>query len=42
VRRGRSQEGSVFFSEEKNQKTFTIPPLPRSPAMAGKPTLAQN
>jgi hypothetical protein len=25
----------MFFSEEKNQKTFTSPPLPRSPAMAG-------
>jgi hypothetical protein len=30
----------VFFSEEKNQKTFTIPPLRRYPAMAGKPELA--
>jgi hypothetical protein len=25
----------VFFSEEKNQKTFMSPPLPRYPAMAG-------
>jgi hypothetical protein len=24
------KEGSMFFSEEKNQKTFTSPPLPRS------------
>jgi hypothetical protein len=31
----------MFFSEEKNQKTFTIPPLPRYPAMAGICTLAQ-
>jgi hypothetical protein len=26
----------LFFSEEKNQKTYTIPPLPSYPAMAGK------
>jgi len=32
----------VFFSEEKNQKTFNSPPLPRYQAMAGKLTLAQK
>jgi hypothetical protein len=32
----------MFFSEEKNQKTFVFPPLPTSPAMAGICTLAQN
>jgi hypothetical protein len=26
----------MFFSEEKNQKTFTISPRPTYPAMAGK------
>jgi hypothetical protein len=33
---------SVFFSEEKNQKTFTFSATPKVPAMAGKPTLAQK
>jgi hypothetical protein len=32
----------MFFFEKKNQKTFTIPPLPPSPAMAGICTLAQT
>jgi hypothetical protein len=30
----------MFFSEEKNQKTFTFPPLPPYPAMAGRLELA--
>jgi hypothetical protein len=30
----------MFFSEEKNQKTFMSAPVPRYQAMAGKPTLA--
>jgi hypothetical protein len=33
--------GSTFFSEEKNQTTFTSPPVPRLQAMAGMLTLAQ-
>jgi hypothetical protein len=32
----------MFFSEEKNQKTFTSPPLPRWEAMAGKLPQAQE
>jgi hypothetical protein len=32
----------LFFSEEKNQKTFASPPVPRYQAMAGELTLAQN
>jgi hypothetical protein len=32
----------VFFSEEKNQKTFVFLPAPRSPAMAGIYPLRQN
>jgi hypothetical protein len=32
----------MFFSEEKNQKTFVFTPLPRIPAMAGNYPLAQN
>jgi hypothetical protein len=30
----------MVFSEEKNQKTFISPPLPRYPAMAGRLELA--
>jgi len=30
----------MFFSEEKNQKTFISPPLPTYPAMAGIHPLA--
>jgi len=30
-----SQKEIMFFSEEKNQKTFTSPLRPTSPAMAG-------
>jgi hypothetical protein len=32
----------MFFSEEKNQKTFNSPPLPLYPAMAGIYPLAQS
>jgi hypothetical protein len=32
----------MFFSEEKNQKTFMSAPVRRYPAMAGKHPLAQN
>jgi hypothetical protein len=32
----------MFFSEEKNQKTFMSAPLPRYQAMAGMQTLAQT
>jgi hypothetical protein len=32
----------MFFSEEKNQKTFMSALLPRYPAMAGIWTLAEN
>jgi acyl carrier protein len=32
----------AFFSEEKKQKTFTIPPLPNYPVIAGKLALAQK
>jgi hypothetical protein len=32
----------MFFSEEKNQKTFNSPPLPSYPAMAGMHALAQT
>jgi hypothetical protein len=32
----------MFFSEEKNQKTFSSPPLPSYPAMAGVHTQAQT
>jgi hypothetical protein len=32
----------MFFSEEKNQKTFTFSAASPSPAMAGMLTLAQN
>jgi hypothetical protein len=32
----------MFFSEEKNQKTFTISAAPTSPAMAWICTLAQT
>jgi hypothetical protein len=32
----------MLFSEEKNQKTFTIPPFPRYPAVAWICTLAQT
>jgi hypothetical protein len=30
----------MFFSEEKNQKTFESPLVPTYPAMAGRHTLA--
>jgi hypothetical protein len=32
----------MFFSEEKNQKTFTPALVPRYPAMAGNHPPAQN
>ncbi len=32
----------MFFSEEKNQKTFMSPLVPTYPAMAGMHTLAQT
>jgi hypothetical protein len=32
----------MFFSEEKNQKTFISPPLPTYPAMAGMHPPAQT
>jgi len=32
----------MFFSEEKNQKTFIPPPLPTFPAMASMFTQAQK
>jgi hypothetical protein len=32
----------MFFSEEKNQKTFTFSAAPTSPAMAWICALAQN
>jgi hypothetical protein len=37
-----ASEESVFFSEEKNQKTFNSPLLSSYPAMAGMCTLAQR
>jgi hypothetical protein len=35
-------EKKAFFSEEKNQKTFTSPPLPNYQAMACMLALAQT
>jgi hypothetical protein len=32
----------MFFSEEKNQKTFVLSARPNSPAMAGKIRTAQE
>jgi hypothetical protein len=32
----------MFFSEEKNQKTFMIPPLPPLVDLAGEVALAQT
>jgi hypothetical protein len=36
------KEGRLFFSEEKNQKTFNSAPVPLYPAMAGIHPLAQT
>jgi hypothetical protein len=40
--RCRTKKGRLFFSEEKNQKTFTIALVRIYPAMAGIYPLAEN
>jgi hypothetical protein len=40
--RARRKKESMFFFEEKNQKTFGSPRVPTYPAMAWICTLAQN
>jgi len=37
-----SKGSKAFFSEEKKQKTFMSPPLPRRVAMAGNEPPAQE
>jgi hypothetical protein len=39
---GQAIMARLFFSEEKNQKTFASRPVPPSPAMARICTLAQT
>jgi hypothetical protein len=38
---GRHRTGKVFFSEEKKQKTFIFPPLPRSRPWPGSSRSAE-